>query len=99
MAAELTHLLQAAAIVDLTPGLGHYAMCAVRAQIPYLGCCYTQTHVDMLYEKLGVDVFANYAPPKQRGQKLYDNVMRPLIKRFFAKHVVEVGKKGRKGGK
>ena len=54
---------------------------------------------DMLYEKLGVDVFGNYAPPKQRGQKLYDNVMRPLIKRFFAKHVVEVGKKGRKASK
>ena len=52
LATELAHLLQAAAIIDLTPGSGHWAMYAVRRQIPYLGCCLTQTHVNLLYAKL-----------------------------------------------
>ena len=51
---------------------------------------------DTLYEKVGVDVFGNYAPSKQRGQKLNDNVIKPLIKRFFAKNLV-VGKEGKEG--
>ena len=52
MATELARLLQVSAIIDLTPGSGHWAMHAVRCQIPYVGCCFTPTHVDMLYAKL-----------------------------------------------
>ncbi len=52
LATELAHLLQATAIIDLTPGSRHWAMYSVRKQIPYLGCCFTSAHIDMLYSKL-----------------------------------------------
>ncbi|CAK0836438.1 unnamed protein product [Prorocentrum cordatum] len=52
LATEVAHLLQATSIIDLTPGSGHWAMYAVRKQIPYLGVCFTDAHVELLYSKL-----------------------------------------------
>ncbi|CAK0892261.1 unnamed protein product, partial [Prorocentrum cordatum] len=52
LSVELAHLVQAVAIIDLTPGSGHWAMHAVRHRIPYCGVCFTEKHVAMLYEKL-----------------------------------------------
>ena len=44
---------------------------------------------DQLYATTGVDLLGDFAPCQQRGPKLNENVMKPLIKRFFAKHVTK----------
>lgn len=52
MAAELAHSLQCKAIIDLSPGSGHWAMYAVRQRVPYTGICMTDLHQDLLLKKL-----------------------------------------------
>ena len=49
---EIAHSLQCVAVIDLTPGSGHWALEAVRRKIPYVGFGYTQLHCDMLASKL-----------------------------------------------
>jgi len=69
-ASELNHTLKGAAIIDLTPGSGHWAMVAIRAHIPYLGFCFTQEHVDLLYARLVSRVLA--AKLDANDKELYD---------------------------
>ena len=77
LATELAHLVQASAIIDLTPGSGHWAMYAVRRQIPYLGCCYTQKHADMLYTKLRSKILS--AAMDANDSDLYDARLSTLV--------------------
>ena len=43
--------------------------------------------IDKLYATTGIDLLVTFEACQQRGPKLNENVMKPLIKRFFAKHV------------
>ena len=52
VAAEVAHSLQCKAIVDLSPGSGHWAMYAVRNRVPYCGVAMTDLHKDLLSKKL-----------------------------------------------
>ena len=52
LATELAHTVDAMAIIDLTPGSGHWALEAVRLKVPYIGFAFTEKHVAMLYAKL-----------------------------------------------
>ena len=45
------------------------------------------TFLKFLKEKLGIDPFGAWATPNERAHALADNVMKPLIKRFFAQHL------------
>ena len=77
LATELAHLLQATAIIDLTPGSGHWAMYSVRKQIPYLGCCFTSAHIDMLYSKLRSKILS--AAMDANDADLYDPNLSTLV--------------------
>ena len=48
---ELAHLVDARAIIDLSPGGGHWIQVALRRRIPYLGVCHSPTHCTMLRER------------------------------------------------
>ena len=52
LASELIHYCQARAVIDLTPGSGHWALHCIRARIPYCGVCMTDAHRDLLSKKL-----------------------------------------------
>ena len=52
LASELIHYVQARAVVDLTPGSGHWALQCIRSRIPYCGVCMTDAHKDLLFKKL-----------------------------------------------
>ena len=52
LAFELAHFVNPAAIVDLTPGSGHFAVYALRTRIPYTGVCLTAAHKDLLFKRL-----------------------------------------------
>ncbi|CAK8994563.1 Glycosyltransferase-like protein LARGE2 [Durusdinium trenchii] len=47
------------AINDLTPGCGNLAMIAIRRNLPYIGLCFTEKHVDELTARLESLVFAS----------------------------------------
>ena len=51
LAAELCHTASAKAIIDVTPGSAHWAMEAMRMNIPYVGIGHTQKHCDMMTAK------------------------------------------------
>ena len=97
LATELAHLVQASGIIDLTPGSGHWAMYAVRRQIPYLGCCYTQKHVDMLYTKLRSRILS--AAMDANDSDLYDAQLSTLVttKREDTTPAAAEGKEGNEG--
>ena len=77
LATELAHLLQAASIIDLTPGSGHWAMFAVRKQIPYLGACFTEAHCNLLYSKLRSRILSSAMDANDTD--LYDPNLSSLI--------------------
>ena len=52
IACEIVHTLQSKAIIDLTPGSGHYALMAFRNRIPYTGVTFTKLHTELLYKRL-----------------------------------------------
>ena len=52
VSAEVGHSLQCKAILDLSPGSGHWAMYAVRHRIPYCGVAMTDLHKELLSKKL-----------------------------------------------
>ncbi|CAK0890745.1 unnamed protein product [Prorocentrum cordatum] len=77
LATEVAHLPQATSIIDLTPGSGHWAMYAVRKQIPYLGVCFTDAHVELLYSKLRSRILS--AAMDANDLDLYDVNLSPLV--------------------
>ena len=49
---EIAHALCPAAILDLSPGGGHFAMYAIRHRVPYTGIVLTQEHQECLRKRL-----------------------------------------------
>ena len=52
LASELAHFVQACAVIDLTPGSGHWAMHCLRHRTPHVGVCLSPTHKELLAKKL-----------------------------------------------
>ena len=56
VAFEAAHFLQASAILDLTPGSGHWALYALKYRVPYCGVVFTPKHQEQLEKKLASKV-------------------------------------------
>lgn len=83
VAAEIAHLSQATAILDLTPGSGHFASFAVRHRIPYTGVVFNKTHRDFLGKRLVSKVLAGMAD--SNDNKLFDPSFAEAVKALGGK--------------
>ncbi len=70
LAAELAHFVCARAVVDLTPGSGHWGLHSVRHRIPYVGICLTECHKTLLQKKLVSRTLSCMADPQE--ETLFD---------------------------
>ena len=77
LATELAHAVGAKAIIDLTPGSGHWAMYAIRNRIPYIGLVFTDQHSRMLHQKLVSD---SLKAMMVSNDEMYDSGMATLMK-------------------
>lgn len=78
LAAELAHFVCARAIVDLTPGSGHWGLHAVRHRVPYVGVCLTECHKTLLHKKLVSRTLSCMADPQE--EMLFDAAFAKEIK-------------------
>ena len=90
--AEIAHLAQAAAVIDLTPGSGHFALHCVRHRVPYTGVAMTQLHKDLLERHLVSQVLM--AMTDSNDTKLFDPSYAELVKDISSK----TGGGGQAGG-
>ena len=51
-AAEVAHSLTPVALIDLSPGGGHFAFWCARHRVPYAAVCLTEAHKDHLTRRL-----------------------------------------------
>lgn len=90
--AEISHLAQAAAVIDLTPGSGHFALHCVRHRVPYVGVAMTQLHKDLLERHLVSQVLMSMTD--SNDTKLFDPSYAELVKDISSK----TGGGGQAGG-
>ena len=77
LATELAHVIGAKAVIDLTPGSGHWAMYAIRQRIPYIGVVFTDLHAEMLHQKL---ISGTLKAMADSNDDMYDAGMASLLK-------------------
>ena len=77
LATELAHAIGAKAVIDLTPGSGHWAMYAIRYRIPYVGLVFTNIHAQMLHARLVSQTLTAMA---DSNDDMYDAGMASLLK-------------------
>ena len=79
LAAEVAHYLCAKAIVDLTPGSGHWALWAIKKRIPYTGITMTEVHRDLLMKRLVTKTIEGMIDPND--EDLYDAAYTSLVEK------------------
>ena len=80
LAAELGHYLCVKAIIDLTPGSGHWAAWSVRKRVPYAGVCMTEKHAELLTKRLVTKTVESMMDPND--EDLYDSAYTALIEKL-----------------
>lgn len=80
LAAELGHYLCVRAIIDLTPGSGHWAAWSVRKRVPYAGVCMTEKHAELLTKRLVTKTVEAMMDPND--EDLYDSAYTALIEKL-----------------
>eukprot|EP00438_Fugacium_kawagutii_P027340 Skav236345 [mRNA] locus=scaffold918:73896:76401:- [translate_table: standard] len=79
LAAEVAHFLNCKAVVDLTPGSGHWALWSVKKRIPYAGIVMTELHKDLLLKRLITKTIEGMLDPND--EDLYDSQYLTLVQK------------------
>ena len=74
---EFVHTFKGCTVIDLTPGQGHWAMASLRSRIPYVGVCFTEDMVQLLYGHL---INRTLQAMLDEKDDLYDVVLKNLAK-------------------
>lgn len=82
LAAEVLHYLQGRAVVDLTPGSGHWAFHCIRRRVPYLAVTLSEKHRDLLFKKLVSRTLAGMADSSD--ELLFDSTFAQALKSVAA---------------
>ncbi|CAK9010328.1 unnamed protein product [Durusdinium trenchii] len=88
VSAELLHYVQGRAVIDMTPGTGHWALQCIRKRVPYCGFCLSEKHRELLQKKLISRTLAAMSDPAD--ETLYDA--------GFAKAVKDLTEQNKKPG-
>ena len=73
---ELLHSFAITAQVDATPGAGDAALACVKARVPYVGICLTQTHEEKLMQRL---LWLAFNEMQKEDSPMTDPALRKLL--------------------